>query len=212
MAKLQDTLQTEFGKRFICNVQLPDYFETCLNSSKHLRPYQTECFQYFLTYMNPENIFDGKAKRPHLLFHMATGSGKTLQMAGAMLYLFEQGYRNFLFFVDSTNIVEKTKDNFLNVGSIKYMFAPFISINGQHVEIREVQNFQGTSNDCINICITTIQGLHSDLNTKKENALTYEDFSNQPIVLIADEAHHLNAATKKEKDLTKEEKEINPPL
>lgn len=196
MARLQETLKEEFGKRYITNVQLPDYFETSINHSKHLRPYQIECFQYFITYMNPDNTFEGKPTRPHLLFHMATGSGKTMQMAGAMLYLYEQGYRNFLFFVGSTNIVEKTKDNFLNTNSSKYMFAPSISINGQRVEIREVQNFQGTSNDCINLCLTTIQGLHSDLNAEKENALTFEDFSNQPIVLIADEAHHLNAGTR----------------
>ena len=50
----------------------------------------------------------------HLLFNMATGSGKTLIMAGLILYLYEKGYRNFLFFVNSTNIIEKTKDNFLN--------------------------------------------------------------------------------------------------
>ena len=93
----------------ISRVDLPDYFETSL--SRNLRPYQEECFRNFLMYI--ANEFDGKQTRPHLLFHMATGSGKTLIMAGAMLYLFEQGYRNFLFFVDSTNIVEKTKDNFL---------------------------------------------------------------------------------------------------
>ena len=93
----------------ISRVDLPEFFETSL--SRTLRPYQEECFRNFLMYIS--NEFDGKQERPHLLFHMATGSGKTLIMAGAMLYLFGQGYRNFLFFVDSTNIVEKTKDNFL---------------------------------------------------------------------------------------------------
>ena len=79
--------------------------------------------------------------RPHLLFHMATGSGKTLVMAGAMLYLYEQGYRNFLFFVDSTNIVEKTRDNFLNPASDKYLFAKKIEINGKQVEINRLYQF-----------------------------------------------------------------------
>lgn len=143
------------------------------------------------------NDFDGKQERPHLLFHMATGSGKTLIMAGAMLYLYEQGYRNFLFFVDSTNIVEKTKDNFLNPSSSKYLFAPQIIVNGNRVEVRKVDNFQGAAIDCINLCLCTIQGLHSDLNSEKENAVTYEDFTDQPIVLISDEAHHMNAWTKR---------------
>ncbi len=182
----------------ISRVDLPDYFETSL--SRTLRPYQEECFRNFLMYI--ANEFDGKQTRPHLLFHMATGSGKTLIMAGAMLYLFEQGYRNFLFFVDSTNIVEKTKGNFLNPASPKYLFAPQITINGRRVEVRKVDNFQGVSTDCINLCLCTIQGLHSDLNSEKENAVTYDDFSEQPVVLISDEAHHMNAATKRGKAAT----------
>lgn len=196
MANLQENLESEFGRRYITRLELPDYFETSLSPSRKLRPYQEECFRYFLTYMDPENDVDGKQARPHLLFHMATGSGKTLIMAGAMLYLYEQGYRNFLFFVDSTNIVEKTKDNFLNASSSKYLFAPQIVINGKRVEIRKVENFQGTSPDAINLCLCTIQGLHSDLNSEKENAVTYDDFTDQPVVLISDEAHHMNAATR----------------
>jgi transposase len=35
-----------------------------------------------------------------------------------MLYLYKQGYRNFLFFVNLSNIVEKTKENFLNAMQI----------------------------------------------------------------------------------------------
>ena len=177
----------------INRVPIPDYFETSL--SKRLRPYQQECFRNFLMYFG--NDFDGKQGRPHLLFHMATGSGKTLIMAGAMLYLYEQGYRNFLFFVDSTNIVEKSKDNFLNPSSSKYLFAPQIIINGNRVEVRKVDNFQGAATDCINLCLCTIQGLHSDLNSEKENAVTYDDFADQPVVLISDEAHHMNAATRR---------------
>ena len=196
MANLQEKLESEFGRRYITRLELPDYFETSLSPSRKLRPYQEECFRYFLTYIDPENDFDGKQTRPHLLFHMATGSGKTLIMAGTILYLYEQGYRNFLFFVGSTNIVEKTKDNFLNASSSKYLFAPQIVINGKRVEIRKVENFQGTSSDAINICLCTIQGLHSDLNSEKENAVTYDDFTDQPVVLISDEAHHMNAATR----------------
>lgn len=197
MANLQEKLETEFGRRSIMRLTLPDYFETSLSPSRPLRPYQEDCFKYFLTYMNPENDFDGKQARPHLLFHMATGSGKTLIMAGAMLYLYEQGYRNFLFFVDSTNIVEKTKDNFLNTSSAKYLFAPQITVNGKRVEIKKVDNFQGASRDSINLCLTTIQGLHTDINSEREGAITYEDFSDQPVVLISDEAHHMNASTRR---------------
>ena len=208
MANLQDNLNDWFGRRNILRLNLPDYFATGLSPSRPLRPYQQDCFKYFLAYMNPDSDFDGKQARPHLLFHMATGSGKTLIMAGAMLYLYEQGYRNFLFFVNHTNIVEKTKDNFLNAGSSKYLFAQQIEVNGKRVEIRKVDNFQGTSPDCINLCLCTIQGLHADLNSEKENSVTYEDFTDQPVVLISDEAHHMNAWTKSGKKTQEEQQHI----
>ncbi len=190
--KLQERLIEEFGKRYLDRVELPQYFSTSL--SRTLRPYQEECFRYFTTFISEP--FEGKPLRPHLLFHMATGSGKTLVMAGAMLYLYEQGYRNFLFFVDSTNIVEKTRDNFLNPASDKYLFAQKIEINGKQIEINEVENFQGANPDCINFCLTTIQGLHTSLNTPRENSVTIDDFAEQQVVLIADEAHHINSETR----------------
>ncbi len=191
---LQDTLLVEFGKRTIENTALPDYFSTALAPSKPLRPYQEECFRYFITYM--KESFTGKPYRPHLLFHMATGSGKTMIMAGCILYLYEKGYRNFLFFVDSTNIVEKTRDNFINHTSSKYLFGDTIRIGNRQVEVNEVQNFQGANPDCINFCLTTIQALHTSLNNPRENSVTYNDFATQPIVLIADEAHHINKDTR----------------
>lgn len=197
MKILKDTLREEFGKRYISEVEMPKYFATSLNPVMKLRPYQEECFRYFITYW--QNDFDAKELKPHLLFHMATGSGKTFIMAGLMLYLYEQGYRNFLFFVDSTNIIEKTKDNFLNASSTKYLFGQTINIGGKQVEIRLVDNFQAVDNDCINLCLNTIQGLHTSLNTPKENAVTYDDFAEHRVVLISDEAHHTNTATKKGK-------------
>lgn len=197
---LQQKLNEELGTKNIKSKELPDYILNCLSQQRNLRPYQEECLRYFLSYMEDS---EERPKRPHLLFHMATGSGKTLIMAATMLYLYEKGYRNFLFFVDTNNIVEKTKDNFLNRASSKYLFAPQIVINGKKVEIRQVENFQSSSSDGINLCLTTIHGLHSALNSNKENALTYEDFSDQPVVMISDEAHHMNSETKNK--LTKED-------
>lgn len=197
MKFLQETLREEFGKRFIADVEMPKYFATSLNPMMKLRPYQEECFKYFITYW--QNDFDAKELKPHLLFHMATGSGKTLIMAGVILYLYEQGYRNFLFFVDSTNIIEKTKDNFQNTTSAKYLFGQTINIGNRQIDVKLVDNFQTVDESCINLCLNTIQGLHSSLNTPKENALTYDDFVDKRIVLISDEAHHTNTATKKGK-------------
>ena len=197
MKYLQDTLREEFGKRSISDIEMPKYFASSLNPMMKLRPYQEECFKYFITYW--QNDFDTKESKPHLLFHMATGSGKTLIMAGVILYLYEQGYRNFLFFVDSTNIIEKTKDNFLNTASSKYLFGQSINIGNKQIEIRLVDNFQSVDDNCINLCLNTIQGLHTSLNIPKENAVTIDDFADKRIVLISDEAHHTNTATKKGK-------------
>ena len=88
------------------NLRLPSTLESAsLNPAFELRPYQEEAFASFIHYFN--NDLSGKEKPLHLLFSMATGSGKTLIMAGLTLYLYEKSYRNFLFFVNFTNIIEK---------------------------------------------------------------------------------------------------------
>lgn len=174
--------------------EIPDSVTLNLNPMFELRKYQIEAFaRFFHCY---KNEFPNKTYPLHLLFNMATGSGKTLIMAGLILYLYEEGYRNFLFFVNSTNIIEKTKDNFLNPASIKYLYNRDITIENRRVQITPVNNFEGVNQNDINICFTTIQKLHSDLTTEKENAITYEDFRKHRIILIADEAHHMNVSTK----------------
>ncbi len=187
---------------------LPDYIQDGLRPAYQLRPYQTIALQDFLAYFDRKRP-DGEPvyrQRPaHTLFHMATGSGKTLVMAGLMLFLYERGYRNFLFFVNSTNVLEKTRDNFLHPGSSKYLFNDTVRMNGDPVIIREVANFQLAPADGINLCFSTIQGLHTDLNNWRENQLTYEDFAERKVVLISDEAHHVNALTKRRKDLSEAE-------
>lgn len=174
--------------------ELPQYMQENLNRNFELRPYQIKAFENFITYFENDKLCQ---KPTQTLFHMATGSGKTLIMAGLILYLYKQGYRNFLFFVNLSNIVHKTKDNFLKSTSSKYLFAEEIAIDGEKVPIKEVTNFQYCDDKAVNICFTTTQGLHSDMWGVKENALSVDDFANKKVVLISDEAHHLNADTKK---------------
>ncbi len=174
-------------------IELPHYVRENLNPALPLRGYQVEAFENFITYFENERM----CPRPtQTLFHMATGSGKTLIMAGLMLYLYKKGYRNFLFFVNLTNIVKKTKDNFLNSKSAKFLFAEEIRIDGEAVPVKEVSNFQYTDKNAINICFTTTQSLHFDMWTSKENTLSLDDFADKKVVLISDEAHHLNVDTK----------------
>ena len=190
---LYETLDSVSQMGFL-NKEIPDYLRDNLNPNFELRPYQEEVFARFFHCLDKD--FPGKGWPLHFLFNMATGSGKTLIMAGLILYLYKKGYRNFLFFVNSTNIIEKTRDNFLNPRSSKYLFYPEIHIANRHVRVVPVENFEAVNENDINICFTTIQKLHSDLTSEKENALTYEDFKAKKIVLLADEAHHINVSTR----------------
>ena len=195
---LCETLDSVSEMGFL-NKEIPDYLKDNLNPAFELRPYQKEAFARFFHCL--DNPFPGKENPLHFLFNMATGSGKTLIMAGLILYLYEKGYRNFLFFVNSTNIIEKTKDNFLNPLSSKYLFNETLHFGSVRVTVTPVSNFEGVNENDINICFTTIQQLHIDLNTQKENGLTYEDFKDKKIVLLADEAHHINTSTKAGQEL-----------
>ena len=178
--------------------EVPSYIQENINPRFELRPYQIGAFENFINYFENEKMCPMPTQT---LFHMATGSGKTLIMAGLMLYLFEKGYRNFLFFVNLGNIVNKTKDNFTNPLSTKYLFAHEVRLNGASVPIKEVRNFQNSDENAINICFTTTQGLHDAVWFAKEDSVSFDDFTERKVVLISDEAHHLNVDTKKiEKD------------
>ena len=175
-----NSIKESFGQDYFASRVNEDIVQN-LNPEFELREYQQEALGRFDFY------FNGYRKRQfpaQILFHMATGSGKTLIMAANILYLSKVGYRNFIFFVNITNIIEKTKDNFLNSISEKYLFAQTIKYDEKHIDIKEVQNFEAANPENINVIFTTIQGLHTRLNYPKENALTYEDFTDKEIVLI----------------------------
>jgi type III restriction enzyme len=187
---LHDEIQT-LEKHGVIKADVPKGVKANLAPAIALRPYQERAISRFVWKMDQER--DGPA---HLLFHMATGSGKTVIMAATMLHLYEQGYRDFLFFVNASQIVEKTKANFIDALSSKYLFAPVVLINEKTVPIRAVTNFSDSQPDAINIVFTTIQGLHTVLNNPKEDGVTFEDFADRRVVMISDEAHHINALTK----------------
>ncbi|WP_258237589.1 DEAD/DEAH box helicase family protein [Arcobacter sp. CECT 9188] len=195
---LYDNIKKEFGRE-LRKVKDYPYIINNINSKLELRNYQKEAFNRFFLYYENDDIkeYVKPSSNIHLCFNMATGSGKTVIMSGLILYLYEQGYRDFLFFVNRRQIIEKTKDNFINSNSNKYLFSEKIVFNQKQIKLKAVDNFSESSLDAINICFTTIQGLFTDIHNEKENALTVEDFKDKKIVLIADEAHHINASTKK---------------
>ncbi len=187
------------------NIELSNDILKNLNPKYNLRTYQKEALINFEIYMNNQEI---REKPTQVLFHMATGSGKTLLMAYLILDLYQKGYRNFLFFVNSTTIINKTKDNFLDINSSKYLFNKNLNIAGKNIKINVVNNFQNCQDNDINICFSTIQGLHEQIIFVKENQLSELDFIKNKTVFISDEAHHVNALTLNNKlsTLEKEEK------
>ncbi len=185
------------AKEFGVKIEIPQFMIDNLSPNIRLRDYQCEAIKSTLLYLNGEL---SKNKQTHILYHMATGSGKTVIMALNILYYYNLGYRNFLFFTNQTNIVSKTKINFLQRSSTKYLFANTINIAGKNIKVNEVKNFEDADKNAINICFNTVQGIHSSLSLIREGSLTMEDFENEKIVLIADEAHHLNSTTSKDKE------------
>ncbi|WRE30567.1 DEAD/DEAH box helicase family protein [Helicobacter pylori] len=170
-------------------IELPTHITS--NLKKELRDYQKQAIYNYLEkrQSNPT--------QKHFMFEMATGSGKTLVMAGLILECCKQGYQNFIFFVNSTSILEKTKLNFTDSASSKYLFSENININDENTEIKSINNLNESHNGAINIYFSTIQGLFSLFTKAKENAISIEDLKDQKLVFLADEAHHLNTETKK---------------
>lgn len=184
--------------------EVPEYVK--VNLKDGLRHYQEEAFRRF-QFMQDDHwiasISDAGFQRKHLLFNMATGSGKTMVMASLMLYLFKEfNYHNFIFLVNTEAIIKKTHENMLNSQSNKYLFTPDgMFIDGKQIFIQAVENFPVIKDkNTIYVKLTTIQKIHGELNKPKENGISLESLKEEDIIILGDEAHHFNASTKKEKE------------
>lgn len=175
----------------------PDYIKH--NLKHQLRDYQKQSL-YNLNYTQKDDHVASRFNQ--LLFHMATGSGKTDVMAADILYFYHEfGYQNFLFVVNTNAVIAKTRENMLNVQSPKYLFSQPLSIDGETIELREVTCFPtNIEPGVIYLRLTTIQTLANELNTPRENGLTYGDLEKQKLIILADEAHHFSAGTKSKAD------------
>lgn len=173
--------------------QVPSYIKNNLKDT--LRAYQEESLRY-LHYAQHSPNANNEYK--HLLFNMATGAGKTMVMAATILYMYkEYSYQNFIFFVHTDAIIQKTKENLLNNLSSKYLFNSSIEIEGEQIHIEAVETFPSIPNkNTIYLKLSTIHKIHDELNHYKENSVSYDDLKEIPLVLLGDEAHHFNAETK----------------
>ena len=188
---------------------IPQYIKENLKYTLH--HFQAEAVENFIFYLesdiNPVTQTDFRTDREkpvHLMFNMATGSGKTLVMAANILYLLNQGYKKILFITHQTNILNKTKENLTNIHHQKYLFTPKINLNSKTINLREVERF--TNSDNYEIRLTTIHKLHSELSPKniKENVNTQDELNKLKIAILADEAHHFNVESSKTKSKNKE--------
>jgi len=176
----------------ITKPEIPEYISNNLKYS--FFEWQKNAFENFLTYQAIKER-ENPNEPTHLMFNMATGTGKTLLMAAFILYYYKQGYRHFLFFVNQNNIVDKTENNFIDNTHTKYLFKEKIVIDDKTVNIKKVNNFSDNPQG-IEIKFTSIQKLYNDIHLQRENQTTLDDLHSKNIVMLADEAHHLNADTK----------------
>jgi type III restriction enzyme len=194
---LWQVAEEEIGKRNIARIEIPSYIT---GNIKHpLFDWQKAALQRFLAYEDPANNLIVDPHSPtHLLFNMATGTGKTLMIAALILYYYKKGYRNFIFFVNQNNIVGKTEENLLNKDHRKYLFKSPIVVDDRNVSLRKVKVFSDQPQD-IEIVFTSIQKLHNAVYTIREDQVYLQDLLKQPLVMIGDEAHHFNTDTRKQK-------------
>ncbi|UUD34999.1 DEAD/DEAH box helicase family protein [Mycoplasmopsis caviae] len=86
--------------------EVPEYIANNLSKNIKLRTYQNDALVYTLVYLESEL---SKNKQTHILYHMATGSEKTVIMAMDILYYYKKGYRNFIFLQIERTLYQKLK-------------------------------------------------------------------------------------------------------
>jgi type III restriction enzyme len=175
--------------------KVPSYIAE--NLKFNLFDWQKEALINFLTYQEIK-VAEEDHNPTHLLFNMATGTGKTLLMAALILYYYKKGKNKFVFFVNQKNIVGKTEDNITNPLHNKYLYQPNIVIDDKNVTIKKVNSFSNYD-DSIQVLFTTIHDLHNSVYKVKEDSIFLEQLQKEDIIMFGDEAHHLNADTKKKK-------------
>jgi type III restriction enzyme len=181
--------------------EIPAYITDNLHPAKQLREYQKRALKHFIYLYDHD-----RANAKHLLFNMATGTGKTLVMAALVLYLYEKGYRTFLFLVHQIQIKDQAVKNFTDYKFDKYLFNPKgIKINGRNVDVKAIENVTDANRNSINFLFFSTSLLYNRLKEDRENGLTAEDFINSNIVILADEAHRLNVDTRSKTKKDQEE-------
>ena len=108
-------------KAFRLRLQYPEIPKYIIDNIRFtLFDWQKQALEYFLIYSLVKKAEEDVAPT-HLLFNMATGTGKTLLMASLILFYYKQGFKKFIFFVNQNNIVGKTENNIIDSTHNKYL-------------------------------------------------------------------------------------------
>lgn len=222
-----DNGSLEFNKRLNQNPNyikyIQDYEKSFLDEiqilmSHNFRYYQKEALlalDYFLQLPDDdwfkqallEEVHENRA--PFYGFEMATGTGKTLLIGASILYINAVLHlKNFLIILPSTEVYQKTLDNF-NQASSKYVYSQKLN---KKINVITAENYKDRRSDFLqdadlNIFIFTIQSFFERgkngavLNVDKPwesspwsingNTVSLRDYlKNEKLIIITDEAHH----------------------
>ena len=207
--KLYEDFESTTTKKILKDIEIDGFILNNLNKNIILRDYQEDAIKKFIYYFNNKEDYQSEIEdsdlfyknKNHVLFNMATGSGKTVLMACFILYLYQKGYNNFLFLSHLNSINVKTFGNLIDKSCNKYLFNRDSSLN-----IVE-GNYSDLKDKDINIIIDTYSGLSSKKSAIRENSFSLDSLKDRKIVIIADESHHLNAGVDKESGVW--EKDVN---
>ena len=89
-------IELNVGLKNLARIEIPQYITDSIKYT--LFDWQKSALQHFLAYENPDNEIVSETYAPtHLMFNMATGTGKTLLMACLILYYYKKGYSCWLY-------------------------------------------------------------------------------------------------------------------
>ncbi|WP_410961007.1 DEAD/DEAH box helicase family protein, partial [Salmonella sp. SAL4430] len=81
----------------------------------------------------------------------------------------ELGYQNFIFFVHTDAIIQKTRENLLNPQSPKYLFSQELEIDGEKITIETIETCPSIpERNTIYLKLSTIHKMHDELNSYRE--------------------------------------------
>lgn len=97
-------------------------------------------------------------------------------------------------------ILDQARRNFTDYKFEKYLFNPKnINFYGNRIETKEIKTFEEADDNSINIMFLSTALFYNRIKEEGENRLCAEDFRENKVIIIADEAHRLNVETRSKK-------------